>query len=84
MEFRGLWFDKAPSAQSFVTGTAKIINADVTAAGTVELQSKRAVRAARQHAFAFAKLKVLFGQTAFVAIVRENGHVSLIDKLWIY
>jgi hypothetical protein len=84
MEFRSLRFNKAPSAQSFVTGTAKIINADVAAAGAVELQSERAVRATRQHAFAFTELEVLFGQTAFVAIVREYGHVSLIDKLCIY
>jgi hypothetical protein len=37
MEFKALWFYKAPSAQSFVTGTAKVINADVAAAGAVEL-----------------------------------------------
>ena len=55
-----LWFDKAPGTQSFVTGTTKIIDADVAAAGAVELQKERAFQAVRQHASAFTVRAVLF------------------------
>jgi hypothetical protein len=74
-----LWFDKAPSTQSFVTGTAKIIHADVAATGAVELQKEGAVKAVRQHASAFTELAIFFRQTAFVAFAWENRHVSLIS-----
>ena len=82
--FGALWLDKAPGTQSFVTGTTKIIYADVAAAGAVELQKEGAVRAVRQHASAFTKRAVLFRQTAFVAFARENRHFFNLAKLCIY
>jgi len=78
--FGALRFDKTPGTQHFVTGTTKIINADVATAGAVELQGEGAFRAARQHASALTELEVLFRQTAFVADVWKNWHVSLISS----
>lgn len=77
--FGELWLDKTPNTQSFVTGTTKIINADVAAAGAIELQKKRTFKAVRQHASAFTERAVFFRQTAFVAFAGEDGHVSLIS-----
>jgi hypothetical protein len=82
--FGALWLDKAPGTQSFVTGTTKIIHADVAAAGAVKLQKKGAVRAVRQHASAFTERAVLFGQAAFVAFAWENRHFFNLEKLCIY
>ena len=79
-----LGLDKSPGAQSIVTRTTKIIDADITAAGTVELQKEGAVRTARQHASVFTKGEVFFRLTAFVAVARENRHVSLVEKAFVY
>lgn len=79
-----LWFDKATCTEFFVTGTAKIINTDVAAAGTVELQKECTFWATWQHTSAFTEREVLFRQAAFVTIARKNEHVSLFDKLCVY
>jgi hypothetical protein len=78
------WLNKTSSTESFVTGTAKIIDTNVAATGAVELHKKGAVGTARQHASVFAERKVLLRQTAFVAVARENGHVSLSGQLCVY
>jgi len=82
--FEALWFNKAPGTQPIVTGTAKIIDTNITAAGTIKLQKEGAVWTARQHASAFTEHGVLFRQTAFIAFAWKNGHVPLFDKLCIY
>ena len=78
------WFDETSGTESFVTGTTKIIDTDVAATGAVELHKKSALGTARQHASVFAERKVLLRQTAFVAVAREDGHVSLFDQLCVY
>jgi hypothetical protein len=83
MEFGVLGFDKTPGTQSFVTGPAKVIDADIATTGAIELQSKSAVRTVRQHASAFTELEVLFGQTAFIAISWKYIHVSLTWKSFV-
>lgn len=78
------WLDETPGTEFFVTGATEIIDADVAATGTVELHKKSTLGAARQHASVCAERKVLLRQTAFIAVAREDGHVSLCDQLCVY